>query len=616
MGAKLYILDGPQKGESFLLEDDKEIIIGRSKESDIVISDNSVSRNHCRFIYQQQQAYVIDLESANGVWIGGKKVLSGVSISLNDIVQIGNINVQLQPVSGEKTTELYLESDETQQIVRPNIVYRKEAKEASFDSDISKVRMRKNLKLLHEIGKLLQLQTTIERLSLALLKKLLKRWQAERGCLILELPDSDPKMIYCTQEGEDTFNGTRFLIHRSIVNATMAKGNGTISVEGKPAHRSILCVLIEGHKEVLGVIYLNITEDRAFTKEDLELLTAIGRQAGLGIERILLEEKLKHSEQEYRSIYQSIIENSKDVMYRRNLDGSFAMVSPSIEKLIGVTCEQLQENPEIWEGIIDEGYKEQVLQQRSRSFMGHESNIEYKIVKNEEKIWIEEACYPVRDKKGRIFCIQGLLKNITERKRLEEQAVRGQKMEALGRLAGGVAHDLNNILGGLVGYPDLILMQLPKDFPASKLIGKIKDSALRAADVVQDLLTLARRERYSMGDLNLNQVVKDYLDSLEFEDLNKRHRNFSIVTKLSDNPLLIRGSHPHLTKVIMNLVMNAVEAISEGGLIEVSTDWLYIDNTTVDYNKVKQGEYTILKIKDNGSGIAESDIHKIFEPFF
>ncbi len=203
-----------------------------------------------------------------------------------------------------------------------------------------------------------------------------------------------------------------------------------------------------------------------------------------------------------------------------------------------------------------------------------------------------------------------------ERTRLEAQLQQAHKMEAMGLLAGGVAHDLNNILSGIVSYPELLLMDLPEDSPLRKPIQTIQESGMRAADVVADLLTIARGVATGKEALNLNRIVSEYLGSAEFDKLEKTHAFVDFRTELDSDLLNISGSSIHIKKVLMNLVVNATEAIEGSGSVIISTGNRYLDEPVRGYDDVRQGEYVVLSVSDNGSGISPEDMERIFEPFY
>ena len=203
-----------------------------------------------------------------------------------------------------------------------------------------------------------------------------------------------------------------------------------------------------------------------------------------------------------------------------------------------------------------------------------------------------------------------------EKKELQEKLARSQKMEALGLLAGGVAHDLNNVMFGLVSYPDNLLSKLDTQDPMRAPLKNICESGRKAAAIVDELLTLARRGVTSTQALDLNNVIEEYLDSPEYKKLEELHANVEIVAWLSHDLKIVKGSTLHLKKCVMNLVSNAIEALPEGGRVVVSTTNCYVDSPIRGYSEVARGDYVLLQVEDNGIGIAAADLPHIFEPFY
>jgi len=203
-----------------------------------------------------------------------------------------------------------------------------------------------------------------------------------------------------------------------------------------------------------------------------------------------------------------------------------------------------------------------------------------------------------------------------QRRQLQEKLEQAEKMEALGLLAGGVAHDLNNMLGPLVGYPELILMKLPEDSPIRKQVCKIADSARNASNVIQDLLALARRGRYEMEPVNLNKIITEYIESPAHIKKCTDKPNVECQFKPGKNVSNIQGSSPHLYKVVMNLIVNAFDAMPEGGRLTVSTSQEHLEELSGGYTKIDEDDYAVLRVSDTGMGIEKQDIERIFEPYF
>lgn len=230
---------------------------------------------------------------------------------------------------------------------------------------------------------------------------------------------------------------------------------------------------------------------------------------------------------------------------------------------------------------------------------------------------LEQGANSLKDVNDRLE--KDIVRRIQAEKALRESEAslaRAKKMESLGLMAGGIAHDLNNILSGIITYPELLLMDLPQDSPIRRPLTTIRESGMRAAEVVADLLTIARGVASNKTPLNLNRVVAEYLDSPEHQILKQAHSFVDFTSEFDPELLNIHGSVTHIKKTLMNLAANGAEAIEGGGTVTIATENRYLDEPLKGYDKVRAGEYVVLRVSDTGSGISPRDIERIFEPFY
>jgi PAS domain S-box-containing protein len=332
------------------------------------------------------------------------------------------------------------------------------------------------------------------------------------------------------------------------------------------------------------------------------------------------EEALRESEEKYRNILESIEEGYFEVDIR----GNFTFLNATLCRILEYPEDELM-------GMNNREYM--TAETSKKTYKAYNKiyatgepvkNLELETIRPDgAKKYLEVSVSLIKEIEGQPIGFRGIVRDVTqkklaeeEKKKLEVQLQRAQKMEAIGTLAGGVAHDLNNVLSGIVSYPELLLLDIPEDSPLRKPILTIQKSGKRAADIVQDLLTLARRGVVATEVVNINQIIKNYLNSPECENLKEFHPDAKIESNLEAYLLNIMGSSVHLSKTVMNLVSNAAEAMPEGGNIFISTESKYIDKPIRGYDDVKEGDYVVLTVSDTGVGISSGDLERIFEPFY
>ncbi len=334
-----------------------------------------------------------------------------------------------------------------------------------------------------------------------------------------------------------------------------------------------------------------------------------------GLQKSLIN--LSKSDLKHRQIFENIL----DVYFETNLDGAILEVSPSVEQISLYTQDELK-GESLFNIYKDMSQKDECIKLLLEFGFLKDQEIQL-LNKNGDTHYCSVNAKLLSDDKGSPDRIIGIFRDISEQKALEiekkelaERLDRSRKMEALGLLAGGVAHDLNNILSGIVTYPELLAMDLEEEDPLKKSLGIIHSSGLRATEIVQDLLTLSRRGVVTKDLLNLHELITNYLLTPEHHKILSFHPHVHIEKDLRAESPFLTGSSTHLQKTIMNLISNAAEAQPDGGKIKIITQSKYLDRPLKGYDRVEMGQYLILSVIDNGMGIDPEDLKRIFEPFF
>jgi two-component system cell cycle sensor histidine kinase/response regulator CckA len=349
----------------------------------------------------------------------------------------------------------------------------------------------------------------------------------------------------------------------------------------------------------------DIVRDRtaAFEAANLSLQQEIA-------DRIKAENALKKSEKKFRTIF----ENLQDVYFETTLDGDILTASPSALDLSGYTIETLLRS-RVDMLYVDPADREPFLRKLKQK--GTVRNYEMRFKRK------DGTCCDVSINADLAFSENGqpeglteTIRDITLQKRFKQKTQRLKKMESLGLMAGGIAHDLNNILSGIVSYPDLLLMDLAVDSPYRRPIEIIKDSGQRAAEVVCDLLTIARGVATGKMVQDLNTIVHEFLNSGEFLQLQTDYPDVRFRVDLHSDILTIKCSSPHMKKTLMNLVMNAAEAIQAKGSVSITTACCLQERSPQNNTDRRSVKYVTLSVKDTGRGISKEDMDRIFEPFY
>ena len=412
---------------------------------------------------------------------------------------------------------------------------------------------------------------------------------------------------------------------------TPLAGNTPITAE-ELTHRfyrgfPLVCAIVFFLKHVLLKERSLLIEGQMALRESREqareALSDLGREMS---ERKQIEAALVASESRYRLM----AENIQDVIWTMGMDFQFTYVSPVAAKMQGWSPREflaLKANDimtrKSFEKVAAVFTEKHSLGEATGDF-NRSATLELELLhKNGTRVPAEVTAAFALGEDNRPVGMLGVTRDITDRVRAQKEKEelldrlnRMKKMEALGMLAGGVAHDLNNVLSGIVSYPDLLLLDLEPDSPFRTSIESIRESGKKAAAIVQDLLSLARRGVIVSEVVNLNDIVDEYLKSSAYERLRSFHPRVELETRL--DPILsnIMGSPTNLFQCLMNLVSNAAEAMPEGGQITIITANTHFQQPVKAYTEVKAGDYAELGVLDSGEGISREDMNRIFEPFY
>ena len=336
------------------------------------------------------------------------------------------------------------------------------------------------------------------------------------------------------------------------------------------------------------------------------------------LERKVIErtEELRVNEARYRTLY----DNAGDGISIVNIEGRYLSANKQFCKRLGYSEEEIKTRTvtDIFRGegrrtacdmlqeVLRRGSVQFETTQMTRSgeLLSVEVRAQRIVLDNETAILC--SCHDIGERK----------RQEQEKKILQEQLFRASKMEAIGLMAGGVAHDLNNILTGITGYPELLLLQLPEESDLRNPIEEIKKSGERAAAVVADLLTVARGVASIKKVSSLNTLITEYLDSPEHRHLCSLRPQVQCHHTLAEDLPDISCSPVHIKKCIMNLVINAAEAIGKSGKISLTTSTVVPDLQWAKENELGRNEYVVLTVTDTGPGIPKDRIEHIFEPFY
>ncbi len=371
--------------------------------------------------------------------------------------------------------------------------------------------------------------------------------------------------------------------------------------------KSAVAIPIASGREVLAVIEFFTCEPRDQDQYLLALISGISAQLGLAFMRKRAEDELVHRHALLRRIMDSI----PDLIFYKDPGGAYLGCNPSFEAYVGRAEAELvgRTDLDLFAPEVGSFYR-----QKDRDVLdGLEPrrNEEWLDYPDGHRALVEVLKTPFFTPDGRLLGLIGISRDITERQRLEEQLRQAQKMEAIGRLAGGVAHDFNNLLTVINGYSELLLGLLGAREAAHGLVEQVKKAGDRAAVLTRQLLAFSRRQVLTPRVLHLNSIVTDMesmLRRLIGEDI-------ELVTRLDPALRPVKADHGQIEQILMNLAVNARDAMPRGGRLTITTA-NYQVASAADRADLAPGHYAVVSVRDTGCGIDAETRKHLFEPFF
>ncbi len=359
-----------------------------------------------------------------------------------------------------------------------------------------------------------------------------------------------------------------------------------------------------------GVLVIAGKEHQRIASKKLGLIQAFGNQISVALQNASLFEQLKQSERLYADLY----EYSPDMYHSVDQNGIIRSCNLTESRMLGYSKEQI-----IGQSLLrlyPPFYHSTVREHLDRIFVdGQELRSIEEQVQRADNSLIDVSLNTslVRDAEGRPTLARMVLRDITERKKMEEKILQAQKMDSLGSLAGGIAHNFNNILTAILGSASIMRRRIKDDTRWLKYVDLIETTSRRGAAVTRQLTTFARKSDPHFQPVDVNAIIEQTLRLFEATTPKTIH----VKCTLADKPMIVKGDEGQLQQSILNICINSRDAMPDGGVLVINCRPVYIDQDhSLQFTDGKPGDYVLVTIADSGCGIPPHNLRRIYEPFF
>lgn len=397
-----------------------------------------------------------------------------------------------------------------------------------------------------------------------------------------------------------------------------SEGNGVRSHEGVELSRvlgsegieSWASIPLDRKGQCAGVLIIGSKNAGKFTEKQLNLMRAFGNQINVALHNASLFEQVRQSEQRYADLY----EYSPDMYHSVNSDGIIVSCNVTEAEVLGYAKEEIIGKPVTQ--LYPAHQQEAVHEHLRRLFvLGEEIRGAEEQMRKKDGSIIDVSVNTslVFNEGGKPVLARVVTRDITEKKKMEQQILHAQKIDSIGNLAGGVAHDFNNILSSILGAASMMKRKLKKTDTWYQYVDLMENASRRGAALTRQLLTFARKSNVHVRPLDMNAVVEETLTLFE-PSISKA---FKVSTELSPELVIVNGDEGQLQQALLNLCINARDAMPHGGTITIATASVELTEAeAVHIAQAKPGSYVTVSVMDSGVGIPAELQAKIFEPFF